>query len=162
MKSKKILIISQYFYPEDFRINDIAVELAQHDYQVTVLTAIPNYPHGSFFDGYGLFSKRKENYKGVNVIRLPIIPRGRSKFTLILNYLSFVFSGFFWMLFSKTKVDFVFSFEVSPMTQALIGVWFSKKHKVPNYLYAQDLWPESVEAVLGIKNKLIIKPIEIM
>ena len=78
---------------------------------------------------------------------------------MVLNYFSFVVSGWLWNLFTKINADLVFTFEVSPMTQALIGVWYSKKRKIPNYLYVQDLWPENVETVTGIKSPLIIKPI---
>src|SRR5690625_5124930 len=81
---------------------------------------------------------------------------------LVLNYISFVVSGFLWKLFTKIKADYVFIFEVSPMTQALPGVWYAKKRKIPCYLYVQDLWPENVEIVAGITNKYIIKSIEKM
>lgn len=155
---KKILVISQYFYPELFRINDICVEWVKRGYDLTVVTAIPNYPSGKFFDGYGVFKKRQENYHGVKIIRLPIIPRGKSSVTLALNYLSFVVSGFFWFLFTSTESDFVFIFEVSPMTQALPGVWFAKKRKIPCYLYVQDLWPENVE-IMCVKNRHILNQI---
>ena len=89
-----ILVISQYFCPEQFRINDITIELVKRGYKVTVITGIPNYPKGAFFNGYGYLRKRKENYNGVEIIRLPIIPRGHSSVMMALNYLSFVVSGF--------------------------------------------------------------------
>ena len=159
---KHILVISQYFYPENFRINDICKEWVKRGYEVTVVTGIPNYPQGKFFDGYGLFKKRKEEYKGIRIIRLPIVSRGKGSIRLALNYFSYVFSGFFWKMFTRIKADKVFVFEVSPMTQALIGVWYTKKHKVPNYLYVQDLWPENVEIVTGITSPVVIKPISSM
>lgn len=153
---KHILVVSQYFYPEQFRINDICKEWIKRGYEVTVLTGIPNYPQGKFYKGYGLFKKRKEIYEGINIIRIPIFPRGNNPILLALNYMSFVVSGFCWKLFTRLKADFVFIFEVSPMTQALPGVWYAKKKKIPCYLYVQDLWPENVEIVTGIKNKHII------
>jgi glycosyltransferase involved in cell wall biosynthesis len=125
-------------------------------YKVTVVTGIPNYPQGKYYDGYGLFKKRKETYKGMEIIRIPLVPRGNNSIMLALNYLSFVVSGFFWKAFTKIKADYVFIFEVSPMTQALPGVWYAKKRKIPCYLYVQDLWPENVEIITGIKNKKII------
>jgi glycosyltransferase involved in cell wall biosynthesis len=125
-------------------------------YKVTVVTGIPNYPQGKYYDGYGLFKKRKEAYNGMEIIRIPLIPRGNNVIMLALNYLSFVVSGFLWKAFTKIKSDYVFIFEVSPMTQALPGVWFAKKRKIPCYLYVQDLWPENVEIITGIKNKKII------
>lgn len=154
--AKHILVISQYFYPEPFRINDICQEWIKRGHKVTVLTGIPNYPEGKFYKGYSWFKKRKENWNGIDIIRLPIISRGHSSIRLILNYYSFVWSGWFWKIFTKIKPDLIFTFEVSPMTQALIGKWFSKKRKIPNYLYVQDLWPENL-IVGGIHNKSVIK-----
>ena len=156
---KHILVVSQYFYPEQFRINDISQEWVNKGYKVTVLTGIPNYPKGKFYKGYGWFKKRKEQWNGVDIIRIPLIARGKSSIGLVLNYFSFVISGFFWKCFTRIKADYVFTFEVSPMTQALIGVWYSKKHKIPNYLYVQDLWPENVEIASGIHSKAVINPI---
>lgn len=154
---KHILVISQYFYPEPFRINDICQEWVERGNKVTVLTGIPNYPEGKFYKEYGWFKKRKENWNGIDIIRLPIISRGHSSLRLILNYYSFVWSGWFWKNFTRLKPDLIFTFEVSPMTQALIGKWFSKRRKIPNYLYVQDLWPENLEVVGGIHNKHVLK-----
>lgn len=162
MEQKHILIVSQYFYPEQFRINDIAVEWVKRGYKVTVLTGIPNYPQGKFFEGYGWRKKRRETWNGVDIIRLPIIARGHSSVGLVFNYFSFVVSGYFWKVFTKLRPDTVFTYEVSPMTQALIGVWFSKKRKIPNVLYVTDLWPQNVEIITGIHSKLIIGPISKM
>ncbi len=154
---KHILVISQYFYPEPFRINDICQEWVNQGNKVTVLTGIPNYPEGKFYKGYGWCKKRKENRNGIEIIRLPIISRGHSSLRLILNYYSFVWAGWFWKVFTRIKPDLIFTFEVSPMTQALIGKWFSKRRKIPNYLYVQDLWPENLEVVGGIHNKCVLK-----
>lgn len=161
-EKKHILVISQYFYPEQFRINDICKTWVKNGYRVTVVTGIPNYPEGKFYNGYSFNKKRKEMWKGVEIIRLPIIPRGNSSIQLMLNYISFVVSGFFWSKFSKLKPDLVFTFEVSPMTQALLGSWFSKRKSLPNFLYVQDLWPENLEIVAGVKNKVILKIINKM
>lgn len=156
---KHILVISQYFYPEQFRINDICIEWEKKGYKVTVITGIPNYPQGEYFEGYGLLKKRKEMYNGIEIIRIPLVPRGNNSIMLALNYISFVFSGYFWKTFTRIKADYVFIFEVSPMSQALPGVWYAKKRKIPCYLYVQDLWPENFEVLSGIKNKQIINMI---
>lgn len=156
---KHILVISQYFFPEQFRINDICEEWVKRGYKVTVVTGIPNYPQGKFYDGFGVFKQNKQTYRGIEIIRLPIVPRGNNSLMLALNYASFVASGFFWQLFTNLKPDNVFIFEVSPMTQALPGVWLSKRRNIPCYIYVQDLWPENVEIITGIKNKTIINAI---
>ena len=161
-KQKHLLVVSQYFYPEPFRINDMCQEWVKRGYKVTVVTGIPNYPEGKFYKGFGWCKRRKEVWQGVEIIRLPILSRGKGKLRLALNYFSFVFSGWFWKLFTKVKADAVFTFEVSPMTQALIGVWYAKRKKVPHYLYVQDLWPENVQTVTGLQNQFILKRIEKM
>ena len=158
-KKKHILVVSQYFYPEQFRINDICTEWVKRGYKVTVLTGIPNYPQGEYFEGYDLVHKRTEEWNGIRIIRIPLIPRGHNSIGLVANYFSFVISGFIWKSLTKIKADYVFTFEVSPMTQALIGVWYAKKNKIPHYLYVQDLWPENVEIVTGIHSPFILKPI---
>lgn len=157
-----ILVICQYFYPEEFRINDICKEWVKRGYEVTVVTGIPNYPQGKFYDGYGWFRKRREEYEGVHVVRLPIIARGKGAIMMILNYLSYVVSGFFWKTFTRIKADKVFIFQLSPLTQALVGVWYAKRRKIPCSIYVQDLWPENVEGVVGIHNKTIIGMIDKM
>lgn len=159
---KRLLIISQYFYPEQFRINDLCKEWVKRGFDVTVVTGIPNYPTGKFYNGYSWLKKRKEEYEGIHIIRLPLIPRGHNSLMLALNYTSFVISGWFWSHFTKVKADKVFIFEVSPMTQALLGVWYKRRKKVPCFIYVQDLWPENVEVVTGIHNKRIILAIDKM
>ena len=159
---KHILVISQYFYPEQFRINDICCEWVKRGYKVTVLTGIPNYPQGKFYDGYGWIKKRKEVWNGIAIIRIPLIARGHTSLGMVLNYFSFPISGWWWNLMTRIKADIVFSFETSPMTQVKIGCKYAKKHQVPHFLYAQDLWPENVETVTGIHNRMIIGPIEHM
>lgn len=156
MSKTNILVISQYFYPEQFRINDICKEWVKRGYQVTVITGIPNYPGGKFYGGYGLMKKRRELYHGVKVIRLWLIPRGKNALMLALNYLSFVITGGIWSVLTRIRADYVFIFEVSPMTQALPGVWYAKKCKVPCYLYVQDLWPDNVEIMTGSHSRLIL------
>ena len=163
MKPKKhILVVSQYFYPETFRINDMCLEWVKRGYKVTVVTGIPNYPMGKTFKGYGITKKRHEVWNGIEIYRIPLIPRGSGSLGMIANYLSFMVSGMLAGKVKKIKADLVFSFEVSPMTQVMTGISFAKKLHVPHYLYVQDLWPENVITVTGIRNPLIIKPIDKM
>lgn len=159
---KHILVVSQYFYPEQFRINDICCEWVQRGYKVTVVTGIPNYPMGKTFDGYSLTKKRHEKWKGMEIIRIPLIPRGSSSIGMIANYMSFMISGIIAGKRKNIKADYIFSYEVSPMTQVLAGISFAKKLGVPHYLYVQDLWPENVMTVTGIKNSMVIRPIDKM
>jgi glycosyltransferase involved in cell wall biosynthesis len=159
---KHILVVSQYFYPETFRINDMCLEWVKRKYKVTVVTGIPNYPMGKTFKGYGITKKRHEVWNGIEIYRIPLIPRGSGSLGMIANYLSFMVSGMLAGKMKNIKADLVFSFEVSPMTQVMTGISFAKKLHVPHYLYVQDLWPENVITVTGIRNPLIIKPIDKM
>lgn len=167
-EKKHILVISQYFYPETFRVNDMAAEWVKRGYKVTVLTGIPNYPTGKFFDGYDYKHKRREIWNGVEIIRIPLIPRGNSDHKLLntaglsANYLSFVVSGRRWVRKHDISADLVYTYEVSPMTQALIGIWYSKKYHIPHYLYVTDLWPDNVESVTGIHSQALLRPIQRM
>lgn len=161
-EKKHILVVSQYFYPESFRINDMCKEWVKRGHKVTVVTGIPNYPMGKTFEGYGLTKKRHEIWEGIDIYRIPLIPRGSSSIGMMLNYASFMVSGILAGKLKNINADYVFSFEVSPMTQVLTGISFAKKLHIPHYLYVQDLWPENVITVTGITNPAIIKPIDKM
>lgn len=157
--SKHILVYSQYFYPEQFRINDLCLELVERGFKVSVVTGVPNYPEGRFYKGYSWRENRNEIWNGINIYRMPIFSRGQSKIRLILNYFSFVISS---KLLERTlpkDIDAIFTYEVSPMTQALPAIWYAKKMKVPSYLYVMDLWPENVVSITNMQNKMIINAI---
>ncbi|MDT2764692.1 glycosyltransferase family 4 protein [Enterococcus asini] len=159
---KKILVVSQYFYPEQFRINDICETWVQRGYDVTVLTGIPNYPEGNYYQGYGINARRTEEHEGIKIIRVPIVPRKKSSVMMGLNYLSFVASASIWKIFHKEDYDFVFIYEVSPMTQAIPAVQFAKKKKIPCYIYVMDLWPENFEVITGIHNHFVVSSLNKM
>lgn len=156
---KKILFVSQYFYPETFRGNDIAFHLAEEGHNVHVVTGIPNYPKGEFFPGYGLFKKRHEVINGVRVTHLPIVPRGSGNMLmLMLNYLSYLVVGWVWMLFHSIghKYDLVFCQQLSPVTMSSLAVLYKKLRRVPLYTWVLDLWPESLTVAGGVNNKYIL------
>lgn len=159
---KHILVVSQYFYPESFRINDMVKEWVKRGYKVTVLTGIPNYPEGKFYAGYGYRKRRHEKWNGAQIIRLPLIARGGGFISLFANYMSFAIAGILWSSWNDIGADLVFTFEVSPMTQALAGVRYADKHHVPHYIYVTDLWPQNVEFITGIHHKIVTLPIQMM
>ena len=153
----KILVVTQYFYPENFRINDLCKELAIQGHAVTVLTGLPNYPEGKIYEGYQHGQGRKETWQGINIIRIPIIPRKQNKISLILNYFSFFINGCLWARFTKKQAyDLIYVFEVSPITVALPAITYKKRIYKPLIMNVQDLWPENVEAIMGITNKAVI------
>lgn len=153
----RILIVSQYFWPESFRINDLAIGLVEKGHEVTVLTGIPNYPFGKFYKGYGLFNNLRQDYFGAKVIRIPVIPRARGGILrLVLNYLSFTFSSAFLSLFlCRGKFDLIF-FSHSPVAEGLPAVLLKKIRKVPLIFYIVDLWPDALSAVGAIKSPFIL------
>ena len=150
----RILIVSQYFWPENFRVNDLSTGLVQRAHQVTVLTGIPNYPDGKFYSGYNFFKNTHQNYCGAQVIRVPLIPRGKGgNLNLIFNYLSFVIFGtLFAPLVCRQKYDAIFVYGISPILMAITTIFLKKIRKIPVILYVLDLWPESIAAVGAIKS----------
>ncbi len=153
----KILLLTQYFWPENFRINDLAAGLAQKGHEVTVLTGIPNYPSGRYFSGYGLFKNLKQEYRGAAVLRLPLISRGRGgRLRIVLNYLSFMVSALIFTPFlCRGKFDLIF-FSLSPLAEGIPAVLVKKIQKAPLVFYAVDLWPESISALGVIKSPFIL------
>lgn len=154
----KILFVCQYFYPEVFRGNDIVFHWAEMGHDVHVVCGIPNYPHGKFYDGYGLFKRRNEVVKGIRVSRLPIFPRGNGKIMLMLNYFSYLIAAWVYMLFHALfyKYDRVFVQQLSPVMMSAPGVLYKRLRKVPLYTWVLDLWPESLTAAGGINNKYVL------
>lgn len=155
----KILIVTQYFFPENFKSNDLAFELKKRGHDVTVLTGLPNYPEGKIFEGYGFFKNRSQTINGVSVKRALLLPRGKGGgVRLFINYYSFAFcasiKAFFMGL--KTKYDAVIVHEPSPIMQYYPAYVINKLWKTPVYFWVMDLWPESLAVAGGVKNKFIL------
>ena len=154
----KILIVSQYFYPENFRINDLAIELKNRGHEVSILTGIPNYPQGKFYEGYTMFKNRFHIFQDMEIHRVPIFPRYKGALRLSMNYLSFVVFGCYKAKVMKKKdFDVIYAFGTSPITQALPAITMKKRIHAPVLLNVQDLWPENVIVMTGLKNRLVIK-----
>ena len=145
MKTKKILIISHHFWPENFLINEIALKIKKFNRKVTVITGLPNYPKGKIFRKYNKIKSIKyENFKGIQIVRFPILPRNSgSFFDLVFNYLSYLVSGIYYLrnLNLNGVFDHIFIYSTSPITTALLGIFLKKKYKKKITLWIQDLWP---------------------
>src|SRR2546422_1105257 len=154
-----VLIITQYFWPEAFRINDLALGLKERGHQVTVLTGMPNYPTGHFFPGYGLFSPSKEEFEGVVIYRVPLIPRGRGqRWRLALNYFSFAFfASLLAPLRCRGSFDLIFVYEPSPITVGIPALVLKKLKRAPVMFWVQDLWPESLSATGAVRSELMLR-----
>lgn len=159
-KTKRLLFICQYFYPEIFRGNDIAYDMARRGVDVTVICGTPNYPKGKFFSGYNWVKRSHEIINGVNVIRVPIIPRGDgSKLKLLVNYFSYFITAVIYLPFHlllNSKYDACFVQQLSPVMMSVPGVLFKKLTGRKLYTWVLDLWPESLKAAGGINNQRIL------
>lgn len=147
----KLLVVSQYFYPENFRINTLCRELVNRGHDVTVLTAYPQYPGGVIYEGYGFDLPYEKEWHGVKIQRVKTYPRGKSPVGLLKNCVSYVVSGNRWVKQCQKTYDAVFVFEVSPVTVGLPAVAYKKKFGTPVFFNLQDLWPENVHEVLGLR-----------
>jgi glycosyltransferase involved in cell wall biosynthesis len=154
----RILIVSQYFWPENFRINDLAAGFIDKGHEVTVLTGLPNYPGGDLLPEYRANPANFFSYHNVKIIRVPHLLRGKSKLRLMLNYLTFFVSASLfgaWKL-RKINYDVIFVFAVSPITIALPAILLGKLKRIPIFLWVQDLWPETLSAIGAIKSPAIL------
>ena len=142
----KILIVGQVFYPDHFRVNDVVKELAK-EHEVKMVTGLPDYDQGKVPKEYRFFRRRRENFHGAQVVRVPIISRRKGPIFRSLNYLSFALTSSLYTFFLREKFDVVFSYQTSPITMFLPGLTYAKKNKVRSVLYTLDLWPESVKAM---------------
>lgn len=160
----KVLLVTQYFYPEQFKSNDIAFELAKKGYDVDVLAGIPNYPEGQYYKGFGLFHKRNEVINGVHIYRVFQIPRGHGGWRLPLNYFSYVICACLWVLFffAWKKYDRVICHAPSPIFQAYPTLLLKTLRKVPVYLWVLDIWPDAMRSGGGVKNERLISVVDKM
>ncbi len=154
----RILVVSQYFWPENFRVNDLVKEWGHRGHQVTVLTGIPNYPTGKVFDAYQAQPSAFATYEGAELVRVPMLPRGSGSLRLMLNYLSFVVGGCIfgpWRLRGK-PADVIFVFEPSPVTVGLPAIWLGKIKNAPVVFWALDLWPETLAAIGMVRSPRVL------
>lgn len=157
----KILVITQYFFPENFRINDVCLGLKERGHEVTVLTGKPNYPSGKYFEGYNWFNKKKEIWNGIEIYRANLFLRGRGGgIKLFLNYFSFAFFASIKLLYINKKIDKILIFAPSPITVGIPGIVAKIKFKSKTFLWIHDLWPESIKVAGGINSLWILKLID--
>lgn len=166
VETVRILVLSQYFYPESFIVNGVVACLAKQGHEVAVATGKPNYPDGEIFLGYCAVGTQLEHFiERVEVLRVPLWPRGKGGGgNLLLNYFSFVFSGivFFPWLLRKRQFDAIFVFAPSPITQAIPAIllkWLKRAHLA---LWVQDLWPESLAATGFVKSPFLLRTVGLL
>lgn len=158
----RVLILSQYFWPESFRINKVAQSLREAGCEVSVLTGQPNYPEGAMYPGYRAFGVRREEYAGCTVYRVPLAPRGRgSSVRLAANYLSYVIGASLlgaWLLRGR-RFDIIFVYGISPILQAVPGMVLRRTTGGALVPWVQDLWPQSLEVTGFVRNQHVLRAV---
>jgi len=155
----RVLIVSQYFWPEYFRVNDLAIELVKKNIEVDVLTGQPNYPGGKIFEEFLLNKEKFNKFENINIFRVPIVPRKNgSKFQLFINYISFLFSGIFYgsYLLKKKKYDHIITFATSPILVGLVSIFLCKIKKAKHLIWVLDLWPDVLDDLKIIKKNTLL------
>lgn len=162
----KILIVTQYFYPEQFQINEIAPELVKRGHEVTVLCGIPNYPKGVVFEGYGsaesLAQKEREYFEktGVKVVHVEQHPRGNNPLSLIRNYISFARNSKKYVRKMDKDYDVVLGYQLSPITSMEAALEYKRLYGAPVVFYTLDIWPVSAEGMLKSKSNPLMIPVK--
>lgn len=154
----KLLIITQYFWPENFRINDLASGLRERGHEVTVLTGYPNYPEGKLYSGYRLFRQTSEQWNGIRIIRAALVPRGKGgTLRLVLNYLSFALGASLRVCaLRREQFDALLVFQPSPVTCGIPARILKRLTGTPILFWVQDLWPQTLAAVGAVRSSAIL------
>ena len=162
----KILIVTQYYYPEQFQINEIAPELVRRGHEVTVLCGLPNYPKGIVFEGYssaeGLAQKEREYFEqtGVKVVHVSQIQRGNNPLSLIRNYISFASNSKKAVRQMDKDFDVVLGYQLSPITSMVAALEYKRLYGAPVVFYTLDIWPVSAEGMLKSKRNPLMIPVK--
>ena len=154
----RLLVVTQYFWPETFRVNDLVEGLVARGHEVTVLTGRPNYPEGRIFAAYRRDPAAFSRFAGAEVLRVPLRPRGKGSLRLVLNYASFVFWGCLlgpWKLRGR-RFDAIFFWETSPITSALPAILLRRLKRAPLAMWVLDLWPETLSAVGVVRSQSVL------
>lgn len=151
-------MVTQYFWPENMRINDLVRDFTEKGHSVTVLTGLPNYPEGKVFEEYKASPGRFNHYFDAKVVRVPMLARGKRSISLVLNYFSFFTSASTIGAFKLRgeKFDAVFVYAVSPIMAAIPALVMGRIKKAPVFVWVLDLWPETLRAVGVLKHPALL------
>jgi glycosyltransferase involved in cell wall biosynthesis len=157
---KRILVYTNHYYPENFKINDVVSWIKEDNNHVRVVTQIPNYPNGDFYKGYGVFLKSNQRFEKLVINRLPVIPRGSgTKLLLILNYISYFISSFFftvYLLIFVKKYDYIIVHHTSPPLISIHPILYGLFYKTKKIYWELDVWPETLQSLGIIKSNIIL------
>ena len=164
MRKEKIVLITPNFFPENFPINNFA-DLLVKDKEVDVITNIPSYRLNKFYDGYGFFGPYKENFKGINIYRIPTLPRiSDKKIFILLHYtvyfISMTLYSIYYFFINRKKIKYIITYCLSPTFTAFFGIIGSNITGKKHFNWVQDIWPEAIIASTNTKNNIFYKLIE--
>ncbi len=155
---KRLLIVTQHFWPENFRINDMVDGFLADGIVVDILCGLPNYPHGEWFDGYTAHGPFAEDYHGANVYRCREIARkGNTSLRIFLNYISFPLTAACSLHRLAGGYDAVLCYNTSPVLMSFPAILAARKFNAPLTNYVLDIWPENLYSVLDIQNTVLRK-----
>lgn len=157
----RILVVSHYFWPENFRLNDLVAEWVARGHAVTVLTGLPNYPDGAVFADFRRDPARFSEFKGAEIVRVPMIVRGRSRLQLLMNYVTSALSAALigsWKLRGR-QFDAIFAYEPSPITVGIPAVLFRATKRAPLTFWVLDLWPDVLQALRIVRSRALLKAV---
>lgn len=160
-RNKRLLVVTQYCWPENMRINDLITDFVARGYAVTVLTGKPNYPEGERYRDFKRNPSSFSEYHGAEIIRVPMISRGQNVITLALNYLSFFISASLWgpLLLRGRRFDSIFVYAVSPIMAAIPALIIGRIKTVPVFIWILDLWPDTLRAIGIVHNEQLLRAI---
>lgn len=158
-RKKKIIIVSQYFPPETgaaaSRMGDLSKHLSLGNYEVTVLTEIPNYPEGRITKGYSLRFLLKEKVGKAQIFRSFVLPTNRKNFLERAIFFGSFFLGTLINSFRLPAADIVMGTSPSPLTA--LSAWFISRIKGAKFvLDVRDLWPASIISLTQMKSGLVV------
>ena len=157
--SKKVLVVTQYFWPEEFRVNELVKKLVSSGCDVDVVTGRPNYPDGAIYKDFISAAHKYDNYFGAAVFRVKNRPRGKTKASLFLNYISFALLASIYLFrnLSSKRYDSIIAVQLSPIFSVIPALIYGKYYKVKVTTWVMDLWPDILSALNLVSNRHIIR-----
>ena len=156
---KKVLVVTQYFWPEEFRVNELVKKLVSSGCDVDVVTGRPNYPDGTIYEDFISAAHKYDDYFGAAVFRVKNRPRGKTKASLFLNYISFALLASIYLFknLSSKRYDSIIAVQLSPIFSVITALIYGKYHKVKVTTWVMDLWPDILSALNLVSNRHIIR-----
>jgi len=154
--NKKILIVTEYFYPEEFKINEVALRWKEKGYTVDILTLNPTYPYGKIFNNYKNKWFSKDYYNGMIIYRVKSVTGYKNSiFKKLLKYFTFMILGSIVSLKIGKKYDVILGYDIGALTGMVPAILLKKFYKKQVTLWVQDIWPDSVYSYGFKKTKIL-------